>query len=271
MAKLITALLGVAFIVVLFLGQSHWNQQTTTTVQAKPVSPSQQSSPAKIDSPTDDRAMEEKQLLSFTSNWPAASIDRFTQTLKEKKPFKILFVGSPALGSESAGTFPLIQEKLIETFGDKHIQVAIKTFNSTSTQFIKSNKQAEIAAEQADLIVLEPFILLNNGVILMDVTQQNTTKIIDDIKTKNPETAFILQPSYPVYQAKIYPRQVDELKKYAEKNQLTYLDHWTSWPDSDSDAMKAYLLPDKSAPSNKGDQVWSESILHFLISKSESE
>ncbi|CAH2716761.1 hypothetical protein BACCIP111895_03949 [Neobacillus rhizosphaerae] len=270
MKKLLTLLLGVAFIIVLYLGQSHWNQQLGASAKNKPHTTSSQTSTATLDKQNDDERGNEKQLLDYTSHWPAASVDRFKQTLKEKKPFTILFVGSPAIGSESDGTFPLVKEKLIETFGEKNIQVALKTYNSTSTQFIKGNKQEEIAAEHADLIVLEPFILLNNGLVLINDTLQHTTKIIDDIKASNPKTAFILQPSYPLYQAKIYPKQVLEFKNYAKKNQISYLDHWTAWPDSNKDSLKDYLLPDQSAPNEKGAQLWSEYILQFLISKSTS-
>jgi hypothetical protein len=212
-----------------------------------------------------------KDLLELTKNWPAVSVDKFKQTISENKVFKILFVGSTAIGSESEGTFPLVKDRMIETFGDKNIQIKIKTFNSTSAELINNHKQAEIAAEDADLIIFEPFILMNNGAVLMNDTLENTTKIMDDIKAKNPETAFILQPSYPLYKAKIYPKQVDELKKFAEENHITYLNHWSAWPDPNSKEFKDYILTDQSAPSEKGNEVWSESILQFLISKSESE
>jgi hypothetical protein len=267
MAKILTAILSITFIVVLFLGQSHWKVQTGAAVNTKPTSSPNQTSTPKDDKQSDAEDRIEEQLLSFTSNWPTTSIDRFRQTLKENKPFKILFVGSPSIGSESDGTFPLIKENLIETFGEKNIEVTIKTFNLTSTQFIQGNNQEEIAAEQADLIVMEPFILQNNGIVLIEDTKQDTTKIIADIKETNPKTAFILQPSYPLYQATIYPRQVDALKTYAEENEISYLDHWTSWPDAKTESFKEYLSPDQSGPSEKGNQVWSEYIVNYLISK----
>ncbi|MBT2730147.1 hypothetical protein J7E63_25150 [Bacillus sp. ISL-75] len=265
MQKFLTALLAVGFLITLYLGQSHWNQERQASAKNKPI---KQSSTTKID----DQNSEEQKLLEFTSNWPTNAVEQFRQSLQADKPFTILFAGSPALGSETDGSFPLIKEQLLKTFGEQHIKVELKTFNSTSTQLLYYKKQTEIADVNADLIILEPFILMNNGEVLIKDTLENTSKIIDDIKKNKPETAFILQPSFPLYQAEIYPHQVEELKKYAQEKQLTYLDHWSSWPDPNTAEMKDYLLPDMSAPSEQGNHVWSEYILKFLTnSKSESE
>ncbi|MGF6953411.1 lysophospholipase L1-like esterase [Neobacillus sp. B4I6] len=265
MLKFLTALLAVGFLITLYLGQSHWNQERQASAKSKPV---HQSSTSNID----DQNTEEQELLKLTSNWPASAVDQFKQSLKKDKPFTILFAGSPAIGSETDGSFPLIKEKLVKAFGERHINVELKTFNLTSTQLLYQRKQAEIAEVNADLIIFEPFIQKNNGEVLIKDTLQNTSEIIDDIQADKPETAFILQPSFPLYQAEIYPRQVAELKKYAQEKHLTYLNHWTAWPDPNTSAMKDYLQPDMSAPGEKGYQVWSEYILEFLTNrKSESQ
>ncbi|MDR7238752.1 SGNH/GDSL hydrolase family protein [Neobacillus drentensis] len=266
MKNFLTILLGIACIAILYYGHSYWNQRIASASNTTPSTSDHAQSEVTVKN--DDSDID---LLELTKNWPASSVDKFEQTLNKKKSFKVLFVGSTSIGSENSGVFPMVKKKLIETFGEKNIQVDVKTFNSTSTQFINKNEQEDIAAEKADLIVLEPFILMNNGVVLIGDTLENTTTIMDDITAKNPETSFILQPSYPLYKAKIYPKQVEELKKFAMENDITYLDHWSAWPDPNTEAIKDYLLPDQSAPSDKGYELWSESILHFLISKSESE
>ena len=264
MKNFFTFLLGVACVAVLFFGHSYWNER----IKAAPESTSNVSdNKHKASTTTAENAAQDEDVLAYTANWPTSSVDRFKQTLSEKKPFKILFVGSPAIGSDTAGTYPTVKEKLLETFGENNIQVGLKTFKSTSTQLVKLNKQNEIAAEEADLIILEPFILQNNGLVLIDQTLSDISKIMGDIKAKKPETTFILQPSYPLYKGKIYPNQVAELKKFADKNQITYLDHWSAWPDANTEEIKEYLQPDQKAPSDKGNQVWSDFILEFLISR----
>jgi hypothetical protein len=255
--KILTFLLGILLILLIFFGQTHWNQQKRAFSSDTPSS-------AKKEAVKQNTSA--KALLKYTKNWPAESVNRFKQSLKTGTPFKILFVGSPAIGSETDGTFPLVKQKLMETYGE-HVEVQLKTYDMTSTQFIYDQKQDEIIAENADLIVFEPFILENNGEVLIDKTLTDLAVVIDTVKVAKTETTFILQPSYPLYNAKIYPRQVEELKKYAETHQIPYLDHWTAWPDPTTEEMKNYLTEDQSAPNEKGAQVWSEYLIQFFISK----
>ncbi|WP_342043010.1 SGNH/GDSL hydrolase family protein [Bacillus sp. OTU2372] len=263
MRKFITTLLGIVSIAVILVGHSHWNKKIeAASNQASSSSQAQTDENSKNPSTTT-----QEDLLTSTTNWPSTAVDAFEKALKEKRTYKVLFVGSPAMGSEKTGSFPIIKEKLIETFGKKNIQVGLKTFDSTSTKFISDHHQAEIVAEKADLIVLEPFILLNNGEVLPENTLKDITKIMDDIRAENPDTTFILQPSYPLYQAKIYPSQVAILKNFAKEHQIAYLDHWPAWPDANSAAFKEYLKPDQSAPSEKGYEVWSNYLIKYFTNQ----
>jgi len=265
MKNFLTILLGLACAAVLFFGHSYWNER----IKAAPQKTSSLSDKhQRTSTQTVENKFPDEDVIAYTRNWPASAVDRFKQTLGDKKPFKVLFVGSPAIGSNTAGTFPNVKEKLIETFGKNNIQIGLKTFKSTSTQLVNSNKQDEIASEEADLIILEPFILQNNyGLILIDKTLSDISNIMDDIKAKKPVTTFMLQPSFPLYKAKIYPNQVAEPKKFAKQNQITYLDHWSAWPDTNTEKIKEYLQSDQGAPNDKGNQVRSDFILQFLISK----
>jgi len=261
MRTIFTFLLGMAAVAVLLAGYFHWHQRieaSTTHIASAAGAP--ESAAATSQAKTDD-----SDLISYTRNWPKSAADRFQQTLKENKPFKILFVGSPAFGTDTTGAYPVVKKKLLDTFGAKHIEVNLKTYKTTTKQFVNANKQAEIASEKADFVIFEPFILLNNGEVLIEDTLANVSKIIADVQAKNPNTTFALQPSYPLYKAKIYPAQVAELKKYAAAHHITYLDHWTAWPNQTAPAFKEYLTPDQSAPSEKGYQVWSDYLIHYLI------
>jgi hypothetical protein len=120
---------------------------------------------------------------------------------------------------------------------------------------------------KAGLIIFEPFLLNDNGKVVIQDSLTNITKIMKDVKAKNPTTTFVLQPSYPLYGAKFYPLQMDGLKEYAKQNKIAYLDHWTSWPGTNNTELKNYLLPDMSAPNKKGNNVWEQFILDYLIHK----
>lgn len=268
MKNFLTILLGIICVTVLIFGRSYWNQQIEEASAKNKNSLAEKPSSASTSTTQNDNLdLPSKDLIAFTGNWPASAVDQFKHTLSENKPFKILFVGSPAIGSDTSGTYPVVKEKLIATFGKKNIDVSIHTFNTTSSQFIKNKGEESIADEGADLIIFEPFILLNNGFVVMENTLKDITQVIEEIKAVQPAATFILQPSYPLYKAKIYPSQVTGLKKFAEKNKITYLDHWSAWPDPNADTMKEYLQPDQSAPSEKGNKAWSDFLINYLISE----
>jgi hypothetical protein len=268
MKNFLTVLLGIICVTVLVLGHSYWNNKIEASVKKTTYPSNNQKATTKVLDQKASTKSIDQDLIALTSNWPQATVIRFKQAMEGKKAFKILFVGSSAIGSDTEGTYPTVKEKLINTYGKKNIQVGLKTFDETSTQFVNNGTQEKIAAEKADLIVLEPFILLDNGAVTIEDSIQNLTTLMASIMVKNPETTFILQPSYPLYNAKIYPQQVEELKNYAKKNQITYLDHWSKWPDYNTEAFKDYLLPDQSAPNDKGSKVWSDYLIHFFINGS---
>ncbi|WP_423800063.1 SGNH/GDSL hydrolase family protein [Neobacillus sp. SAB-20_R2A] len=274
MQKVIVALLGIIFIIVLYLGQSHWKQQIADTsanmktdyyaTLQKEYKKTRGAAAGGVGSVA---ANGQEDLVSLTKNWPAGAVERFKKTLADGSKFKILFVGSGAIGSEGDGTFPLVKKSLVDAFEAKHIEVDLITYGSNSSQFLKENKEKDVAGAGADLIIYEPFILQNNGAVGMDKSLADLTTVMESVKTEKPGVAFILQPSIPLYKAKNYPVQVAQLKDYAKKNGIAYLDHWTSWPDPNTEAIKEYLTPNQSGPSDKGVQLWSEALAAYLISK----
>ncbi|WP_342433487.1 hypothetical protein [Neobacillus sp. FSL H8-0543] len=261
MKNIFTVVLGIACLVVLYLGNSYWSQQNQASVKAN------NSSEEKEVEKSETKVTDEPDVLAYTKNWPTAAIDRFEQTVKEETTFKMLFVGSPAIED----TYEVVKEKMLKSFGEKNLQLAMKTYTTTTTPpttkgWIEDNKQEEIIAEEADLIVLEPFLLLANGHATIDVTLDRLTLLMEDIQAANPETIFMIQPSYPLLTATIYPNQVAELKAYAEENQITYLDHWTVWPEQGTQELSDSLLPDQSGPSEIGIKLWSDFLLNYFIS-----
>ncbi|MBS4212673.1 SGNH/GDSL hydrolase family protein [Neobacillus rhizophilus] len=278
MKKVIVALLGIIFIIVLYLGQSHWKQQIAdtsanmktdyyTTLQ-KDYKKSRGTAGNAAGGASSAATKGQQDLISLTKNWPSGAVERFKKTLADGSKFKILFVGSGAIGSEGDGTYPLVKKSLVDAFGAKHIEVDLITYNSNSSQFLKEKKENEVAGVGADLIIYEPFILQNNGsAVGADKSLTDLSVVMKAVSAAKPETSYILQPSIPLYKAKNYPVQVAQLKDYAKKNGIAYLDHWTAWPDPNTEAIKEYLSPDQTGPSDKGVQVWSEALAGYLISK----
>ncbi|MCM3693165.1 SGNH/GDSL hydrolase family protein [Neobacillus niacini] len=265
MKNILTVLLGIACITVIILGNSYWNERIQSAKATEDGITTKQNSNTKSESK--NKETDNNDVIALASNWPASAIERFKQTQAEDMAFKILFVGSSSIGSETAGTYPVVKEKMIDSFGEKNVQLSLKTFDLSSSEFINNNHQEEVAAETADLVVIEPFILMDNGVVEISYTLENLSFLIEAIRIKNPEASIIIQPGYPLHNAKYYPIQVEAVKDYAVQNGITYLDHWTAWPDYQSDEMIEYLLPEQNGPSDKGVQIWSEFLLNYFISK----
>jgi lysophospholipase L1-like esterase len=249
MKYILTAIWSIVCIGVLGYSHLHWNQQ----VAVKAVTPVLPQEPSQTDYTS---------YLETAANWPESSKEQLTLTLEAETPFKILFVGSSTMEWEKNVT-----QSLTESFGSDKIQTAIHTYDLTTDKILAENKVLELASEKAQLIVIEPFLLNDNGILKMDATLANLSKMMEDIKAENPDTTFILQPSHPIYRPKLYSSQVEALKEYAAANNLTYLDHWTAWPVTDNPEIKDYLTNDQSGPNEKGNQVWAQFLVNYFVSK----
>jgi hypothetical protein len=255
-----TTVWAIICLVILFYGHSYWSERTAVKaeIEKKATSPTVQET-KQTNEPNYD------EFLAKAQNWPESAKQQLQKSLVQKQPFKILFVGSTVLGNKDQGMLKDVIQQLNDSFGRDHLTITVHTYDVTSSDFLAKNDQLEIEAEKAQLIVFEPFLLNDNNKGNVKDSLNNLTKIISDVAGADPDTTFILQPSYPLYAAKYYPIQVAKLKQYAAQNQLTYLDHWTSWPASTDKTLNDYLLPGGTGPNDKGNQVWSQYLINYFI------
>ncbi|MFP7299093.1 SGNH/GDSL hydrolase family protein [Neobacillus niacini] len=251
MKYFLTGLWGLVCLGVLVYGHIHWNKETAANAVAQ--------APAVEQQVTNEVNFD--QYLALAANWPESAREQLKLHMQEGTPFKILFVGSSLMEWEKNVT-----QSLIESFGSDKLQTAVHTYDLTSEAIVAENKQLELAAEKAQLILIEPFLLNDNGRIKIDATLANVTKIMEDIKAANPDTTFILQPSNPFYLPNYYADQVEALKVYAAANNVTYLDHWQAWPATDNPEIKNYLNGD-TEPNETGYQVWSQFLVEYFVNK----
>jgi amino acid permease len=85
-----TACWAIVCIVVLFIGHSYWKERTTVKGMPNEVTSSVKADPK-------EAQVDDTRLLALTKNWPDTAKETFQQSMKEKKAFKISFVGSSAL------------------------------------------------------------------------------------------------------------------------------------------------------------------------------
>ena len=205
-------------------------------------------------------------LVSYTQNWPTESVNTFQENLDAGESFHIAFLGSNALGEGEDSWPEIVKTSLNEAFSQS-LTVSTFSYDLTSLEFVREDKVTEVIEEQPDLVLFEPFILKDNGLVTIDDSLENASSTIAKIKESLPETSVLIQPSHPLYQATYYPVQVEALEQYAEDNDIPYLNHWEAWPDQDSEEIKDYLSEDASEPSAKGHQVWAEYLIDYFIAK----
>src|SRR5687768_14918773 len=140
MKYFLTAIWAIVCISVLVFSHIHWNNQ----IGAKAVEPEETTV-------TEQEAIkpETEKYLQLAAYWPETAKEQLKLALEEERQLKILFVGSTQMEWEKTVT-----QSLTESFGSERIITALHTYDQTSSDFIAENKQLELAAEKAHLVVI---------------------------------------------------------------------------------------------------------------------
>lgn len=258
MKAFFTTLVGLACLVLLILGNLHWQKK----IEVAGDGSSNQATTVEDDGTEAFAQM--NPLIEHAANWSEGEKQQFQTALSENRPYHILIVGSEQLGEGDTSWPALFQNDLLATYGEQAITVETTTYTETTAEFVKAGNQTEWVAKQADLIIWEPFVLTDNGVVPIEDSHEYISTVINEVKTANPNLSFILQPPNPLYQPKLYKTQVEELKSFAEENDILYLDHWTNWPDPMSEQVRDYLN-EYNQPNEEGHRVWAEFFIQRFI------
>jgi lysophospholipase L1-like esterase len=258
MRAFFTSVLGLLCLVLLILGNLHWQKKIEVT--SNNSSPSANTS----EDENSEAFAHVDPVLDYTADWSEEEKEHFQTALSENRPYHILIVGSEQMGDGESSWPALFEKEMVAAYGEGTITVETITYSETTSEFVELGKQADLIKNQADLIIWEPFILSDNGVIPVEVTLENISSTINKVKESNPDTTFILQPPNPLYQPKLYKTQVEALKAYAEENAIPYLDHWTNWPDPTTEQVRDYLN-EYNQPNDEGHQVWANYLVQRFI------
>jgi hypothetical protein len=248
-------LFGLICITFLIAGNQHW-QERIAGAPAAPVVKNVEEEPA-------SNSVEDGQLDSLISNWPANAKEQFKEVIKNGEAYNIALVGSPAMGDGEGGWSEQLTDELSAVYEDG-VEVTVFQSDMTSVEFIESELYEEVLAFQPDLLLFEPFPLTDNSIgVPFERSHESILSFHEDLKEKNISVEMILQPSYPIAGATYYPKQIDKLKSFAEENDFTYLDHWTEWPEEE--ALEEYLIPSQEAPNEKGHELWADYLINYFI------
>ncbi len=206
-------------------GSIYWNEKTAVSGSGEiSVSPKENDTVKKESKEPEEPAVsikpsEKKRLLGYTGNWPEQAQEAFAKALDSGESFRILLAGSDTKGEADKSWSTLVESKLKETYGE-HIEVIVKHYPMTSREFIDEGLDKELAELEPDMTLLEPFTLMDNGVVEISSSHSHLDDIAETLSDNNPGHTLVIQPPYPLYQASYYPVQVDALKKHAESNYL---------------------------------------------------
>jgi Tfp pilus assembly protein PilX len=208
----------------------------------------------------------DEQIQWMVGNLPEQLQKTIIKKIHNSETINVVAMGSESTSPESTGWPALLNEELNSAYGESTFEVEVVSFGKKNSMEVVNEWLYETIYDMdPDILLFEPFMLRDNGTVRIEHTLENITTMINNIKSELPETTIFLQPSHPIYLATFYPIEIAELEKYAEQNDYLYLDHWTAWPDHQSEEITSYITEDSNSPTEKGHEVWAEYLSEYFI------
>lgn len=246
-------------------GKIHWDTKIKATSNPNQVIDNNND---ETGTPTDHNSDDSGVSGDFTdllTNFPENIATTIETKLESGDQLEMIAMGSAAT-AEGDGTWTnLLQQQLDEAYGNGVFQLNAQSFgNDLSIDVTQEQKHIEVANLEPDILLLEPFLLNDNGVVAVDNSLESVGIIINAVESASEDVVIILQPPNPIHNAVYYPGQVDALQAYAQEHDIIYLDHWTNWPDQTSDDILDYIDEEDSTPNEKGHEIWAEYIANYF-------
>ena len=242
------------------VGHLYWKQTIDATVQA---------ARAKMETSgqQEEKADQTKAILARTKQLPAAAQNAIKRAVAENRPIRLVIAGSEST-PEKGGWPDLLKQALDEAYGEGAFQITVHEYEGLTTADADRQRiAADWANDKPDLVLFEPFLLNDNGVIVIDDTLDHIESIISQLKSDVPDAVVILQPPNPIYNATYYPKQVEKLEAFAKEKHYAYYDHWTAWPDYKSKEIDQYVDPESDLPTTEGAKRWAEALAEYFIAQ----
>ncbi|MGF2618151.1 SGNH/GDSL hydrolase family protein [Rossellomorea vietnamensis] len=209
----------------------------------------------------------ETDISQLVSNWPEEAQQNFLDAVEAGEVYKVAIVGSQAMGTGENGWSEQLQAGLTATYGEG-LEIELFEYDTTSIEFINSPDSQEVIDFSPDMVLFEPFSLNDNsGGVAPSDNHVSIEMFQSSLLGANEEASLILQPTHPLYGATYYPIQVEDLQQFAEEMDITYLNHWQAWPDTDDETLEDYLSSSKEEPSEQGHEVWADFLLDYFIAE----
>ncbi|MCM3443525.1 SGNH/GDSL hydrolase family protein [Metabacillus halosaccharovorans] len=260
---------------VIIVGNIHWNQKISAQAEqivqrdtSVIVEQPEEIEPEPIIEKTTQQTEQEKkeqELAAYTENLPPELQKKITEASMDGKSLNLVIYGSESSSTEKGAWPDLLNQHLIKTYGEKLFNLNILSEgDKTTVEVIRTNSFEKVNDLKPDIIIFEPFMISDNS---RKISMKNRIgyiqKIMDTWKKKNEQVTILLQPSNPIYSATYFPTQVEEIKSFAKKNNITYIDHWENWPDEKNNKLKEYVTS-KNLPNENGNKTWAEYLRSYF-------
>lgn len=239
--------------IVMVFGNQHWNEQIEEAASAKESSHEEN----KTEKPSSHP-------VSLAGNWSEQSRENFASHVNEETPFVISIVGTEMMDHSSFSIFDHVSSAVSEAYGSA-ISLEKYIYEGTSMEFVNEDTAEEVNSANPDMILLEPASLADNGEVRAEDAVENLQTIIEAFEDHNPDVSVILIDPLPLYGAVYYPNEVDEIREYAEANDIPYIHHWDKWKMDEGTEMEKYLSEDQRTPNEEGFTLMLKKIEDYLI------
>ncbi len=278
MKKFLLIVLAIMTISTIIGGKYHWNQKVNA-VQANVSGTGEKSDESSV---AESNSIENGKLETEGDKERLVKLDKvnllpkelqpvFQKAIDERRPVHLMITGSSSTSHKNGAWPSLLERKLLDTYGDSLLHVTIKEIgDKTSKQVVKENIFKESVNKKPDILLLEPFLLFDNGEINMSERLNNISTIIKSFKKANPDLVILIQPANPIYGATYYPNEENDLELYAIEHNYIYLDHWNAWPDYSKKEVKDFLT-EENVPNDKGNETWAEYLTEYFVKVGESQ
>ncbi|MDC7723210.1 SGNH/GDSL hydrolase family protein [Priestia megaterium] len=243
---------AVLLIITIVAGKMYWDHQTSAEASSGSTS---RNSTSKVAS---------KNWEDYAENLPESVKEKLKKADASGKPMKLLIVGSQATSTDSKAWPETLKETLNNTYGSLIETSILEYKDETTLDFVRNQDYKDIIKEKPDVLLFEPFLLNDNGVVGITNTLENLNVIMSHITAEDKDLVTILQPSQPIYNATNYPKEAEALGEFAKNNGYEYVNHWSAWPDYKSEKILNYLVEKQRVPTAKGNKAWASYLEEYF-------
>jgi len=266
--RILTVLVAIGCLAALIFGSIHWEQKISKLpAEGVIASANIEGENKKANNEKEQKKSNQINVKDLASSLPKDVADLFNEASSSGETIELAIIGSGAITAGENVWPEIFKEKISDAYGNLVNVTVYEIPGMTTSEVVEANLHMESLDISPDVVIFEPFMLEDNGLVGIDQTLVNIQEMLEDIRTLNENAYFFLQPPHPVEGAIYYPIEVEALKEMAEEEGHTFIDHWSNWPDYQTAEIKPYITEDYDAPTELGHEVWAEYIIDIFITE----